>query len=909
VSNSDLSQTSLNDCGCCKPEAVPTPIYNRPGLSTLSYRAGTYATFFRRMLTRLGVYTLPDGDFAGTRPLLSLTTRDSDDPSIALLDASAIVSDILTFYQERIANEGFLRTATERRSILELARAIGYELNPGVAASAYLAFTVEDALGAPGVATIPAGAKVQSVPPDNQLPQTFETSSDIVAYAAWNSLHPRMSQPQNVTVGVNEIYLSGTGSNLRVGDVVLATSTVNSAAAHILKVEVDSVNKTTHVILENSLSPLGGVPVSVSVSVIVWGDQKIPFNADAIRQEILQKTWNDSDLNAFLKANDWNAKALVDYVNNHRASSPVTTGYVFALRTRLGIFGNNAPKYDSLPASQRLGSWGYFDSASSTTPVFDSAVYPNNWDDVYIGVDSVGTAYDGADFFLERVISSVMEGGYFALESKDIGLQGYGVKSVIERSLSDFGMSAKATGIKANDFSDLSGYKVRNTTAYVQSEQLMLTEIPIKTDLSAGTTQLEMDEFVFGLQIGQPVILTGERADAKGLIQSEALIIKEINHNHGLTTLTFETGLSSPYKRDTVKINANVTLATNGVTATEILGAGNGAQPNQQFTLKKPPLTYTTAPTPSGSISTLQLRVNNLLWSESPSLYGLGPNDQNYTVRIDDDGKPTILFGDGVKGARLPTGINNVVVTYRSGIGLAGEVAAESLTTLQSKPLGLRSVTNPLPANGAGDPEKMENARAHAPLTVRTLERIVSRDDYEDFASAFAGIGKAQAVDLWNGEHHLVHLTIAGADGKPVTNAKFLKNFNTALNAVRDPTQQVKVESFDQLLFNLAANVAVDSRYIANDVFATIQSALTDSFSFAQRNFGQPVSAAEVMTIIQQIAGVIYVDLTSLYLASDSQTLNQILSADIAHVANSMIHHAQLLLINTVGITLQEVKA
>ena len=57
---------------------------------------------------------------------------------------------MLTFYQERIANEGYLRTAAERRSVLELARAIGYELNPGVAAGTFLAFSVETAPGAPG---------------------------------------------------------------------------------------------------------------------------------------------------------------------------------------------------------------------------------------------------------------------------------------------------------------------------------------------------------------------------------------------------------------------------------------------------------------------------------------------------------------------------------------------------------------------------------------------------------------------------------------------------------------------------------------------------------------------------------------------------------------------------------------
>ena len=53
---------------------------------------------------------------------------------MGVLDAWAVVGDVLTFYQERIANEGFLRTATERLSVLTLARAIGYELKPGVSA-------------------------------------------------------------------------------------------------------------------------------------------------------------------------------------------------------------------------------------------------------------------------------------------------------------------------------------------------------------------------------------------------------------------------------------------------------------------------------------------------------------------------------------------------------------------------------------------------------------------------------------------------------------------------------------------------------------------------------------------------------------------------------------------------------
>src|SRR5918992_3041243 len=135
-------------CDCCEGVEVVTPvaIFNRPGLDSIAYRVGTHASFFETMQARLSSSAFPQ--------LAALTTRESRDASIALLDAWAMVGDVLTFYQERIANEGYLRTATERRSVLELARTIGYELGPGVAAETALAFTVEDAVGGAPVAEV-----------------------------------------------------------------------------------------------------------------------------------------------------------------------------------------------------------------------------------------------------------------------------------------------------------------------------------------------------------------------------------------------------------------------------------------------------------------------------------------------------------------------------------------------------------------------------------------------------------------------------------------------------------------------------------------------------------------------------------------------------------------------------------
>ena len=114
--------------GCCEglEQSTPLETTNRPGLKALAYRAGTHASFLATMEARLS---------ASDSALAGLSTRTATDPAIALLDAWAAVADVLTFYQERIANEGYLRTATERRSVLELARLVGYAVRPGVAAT------------------------------------------------------------------------------------------------------------------------------------------------------------------------------------------------------------------------------------------------------------------------------------------------------------------------------------------------------------------------------------------------------------------------------------------------------------------------------------------------------------------------------------------------------------------------------------------------------------------------------------------------------------------------------------------------------------------------------------------------------------------------------------------------------
>ena len=261
-------------CGCCEgiEQVTPVSFVNRPGLSALAYRVGSHSTFLESMLARVSLHSL-DADssadaFSETkpRPLKFLLTRESEDPAIAFLDAWATVADVLTFYQERIANEGFLRTAIERRSVLELAWLIGYQLRPGVASSTYLAYTLDKE----SEALIPAGTRALSIPGPGELPQPFETADDLEARADWNLLQVRLTRPQVLTEELGSegrpIYLKGTATNLKQGDPLLVAFAHPGAKLYrVIKVEADSAADRTKVSLQD------WVPTPLAVGTIDEG--------------------------------------------------------------------------------------------------------------------------------------------------------------------------------------------------------------------------------------------------------------------------------------------------------------------------------------------------------------------------------------------------------------------------------------------------------------------------------------------------------------------------------------------------------------------------------------------------------------------------------------------------------------
>jgi hypothetical protein len=201
-------------------------------------------------------------------PLQDFTTRDASEPVIALLDAWAMVADVLTFYQERVANEGYLRTATERRSVLELGRLVGYALRPGVSSSVYLAYTLDDQ-SVP--VEIPAGARAQSLPGPGELPQSFETGEPLQARKEWNVLKPRMTQPQtkNGITKTKRLWLKGFSTNLKANDLLLVDfGDGPKTTFRVQEVKPDIANDRTLVILQGEATESETEPSPGTVSLL-----------------------------------------------------------------------------------------------------------------------------------------------------------------------------------------------------------------------------------------------------------------------------------------------------------------------------------------------------------------------------------------------------------------------------------------------------------------------------------------------------------------------------------------------------------------------------------------------------------------------------------------------------------------
>jgi hypothetical protein len=993
-------------CGCCQGVGTetPEPISNRPGLSAISYRVGTHATFKASLLAGLSDSDLP--------ALAPLRTRDDADFSIALLDAWAVSLDILSFYQERIVNESYLRTAVDAASVTDLAQLVGYQPSPGVAASAFLAFTLSSTPGSPDNVLIPAGSRVQSVPGPGQTPQVFETSADLTAVIAQNAIPVETTVPWGLNASDTSLWLQGTSNNINVGDGILfvsqglyalasGASTSGTIAADFHFVTAVTLNSTSGNTLVQWDQPLKWPTVNDNTAyVYVFRKKAALFGVQAPDPRTLLSAssgssgsgnnlaslagwpsggngdWTFQYKSGSLQINldasypgiapaqgqpGWTLLVSPDFTALYQITAAVDTGPVlYTLTTKTTqltlanghILVNNvdtpaeiAQLESALTVAENTLASDFAQGLDPTQTILamekaatelELALGTPTGDQVLADIVSqtrsatayvqsnlltpADTPYLAADNWaysqnpdqpigpvrpLERLLTIVenevlsalqllfrqryatqsglltpiegsqlnLVGGEQLSTGQPVAVSGKRLRLQVSTSFSASGDSAAgfvpngATGslpLAPGQIFLIDAFPP--TAAPTGTDQLWSV---ITTDGVAGTLQINSDNVVL------------IPADKNDPVAGESTTISTVNVLGPIVTLKFVQPLARIYDGSTVTVNANVVVATNGETMYEILGNGDGTNPALQFTLKQSPLTYVSSALGMGATSTLQVWVNNLQWHEVSNFLDSAPTDRVFTTTADATGKVTVQFGDGQEGERTPTGQMNIRAVYRKGIGADGNVPGGQLSQALDRPQGLRSVTNPDPATGGADPDSADDTRTTAPLHVLTLGRVVSLEDYQNYALAFAGIAKALATWTWTGRARSVFLTVAGANGLVFqSDDPTITHLITALQTYGNPYVPLQVVSYSPMLFEVGAQVAVDTNnYDPTQVLAQVWQALAADFSFAQRQIGQGVAPSEVIAVIQQTPGVIAVELTELNLSGQTASLQPVLRA------------------------------
>lgn len=317
-----------------------------------------------------------------------------------------------------------------------------------------------------------------------------------------------------------------------------------------------------------------------------------------------------------------------------------------------------------------------------------------------------------------------------------------------------------------------------------------------------------------------------------------------------------------------VAILGNVITAIRGETvANEVLGSGDARISAQRLALKKKPLAWIEdSSSLSGRAPQITLRVDGIEWRHVDSLYASGPSDRHYRIEMAPDGTATVVGGDGTRGQRFPSGVRNIVASYRHGAGSA-KPPPGSIAQFARAAAGLSRVTQPLEAWGGADAETATEMRDLAPTGALTLGRAVSLADFEAMIRGSSGILNAAVAYTWDQGRQTAVVTgwiIADSGDPSETLASWLAERAAPGLAIRLSL----ATRIDVPVFDIAVTAAPDHE--GQTVRAAVRAALFDPVSglLAPRNapIAAPVFRSRLLAAIHAVPGVAGV--TSIMLAT-----------------------------------------
>jgi hypothetical protein len=891
-------------------DAEPLTAVNPPFQPRIAYRSDDYSSLRVKLLGHLqDAFPNWNGQLANN--------QGPQDFGVLIVETFSYLAEILAFYQDCRANESFLRTASLPASLIDLCTLIDYRIPAGAAAAVLQAFLCKE--GQAG--RIPAGFQVKTKPKDGKPELVFETAQELMADAAFNTVHlhgyNRSTRHLNATGAprASTVLLDNGYSGLEAGSYVVIRHPGH--ADHAVRLTAVNEESGKRRITWDATSLSAGLNLPVADVVIFGNPQQAMRLADSARADEIavgQRTAKVANASIFHAGpaliHDYTdvvfaspglvQAAAITHVSGNTIhwsrgfSIPLRRSETTLYSAGIGfgwttteilpgdriviadpsfIFGTPPDAGDLLILDDGSGvDVVHVASVSATTYTLADGA-PRHYDWAWLSKVTLANPETGATGSPHTTFPPLTLSAALTELTLDKTYQGLkpGAALVLSDGHHTRVNSVASVQVDAQNRTVLTlahalgaAFETATLTVYGPFKLTMRIDGYDKAEgsIPAGLTSLTLDTIHPGLQSGRYLIV--ESAD-----NTEGARITGITRNAQGTVVDLQEPLQHGYPLAGTVIYGNVVAATHGETVDEkVLGSGDQSVANQTFALHKKPTTYIhDAEGRRGVANTLEVLVADEKWTEVESLADSGPDDHHYAVLIDEDELMSIRFGDGRHGAKLPTGRDNVSVRYRIGLGTAGNAGAGEIQVLSEPPPFLRSSRNPAPASGGSARPTPEQIRQSAPITVRTLDRAVSVDDYRDLALSFAGIAKARATWRRNGGRQVVVLVVATVDGKPLS-APLKASLAAFLDARRSPQHAVVIDDYRPYPVRLALTVHVLANFTRAETKQRVEQALAAGdlpdgtkgyFHFDRRGLGEDLYLSDVYALVEGVRGVDYV--------------------------------------------------
>ena len=830
---------------CEKTPVFPQDIYNRPGLAAINYRIGAYSRMREHML-----------DLLNKSPQLSSWThRGADDPGIAILEGAAIVSDILTFYQNLYANEAFLRTAEWRESVAELVQLLGYRLAPGVGGEATFALKIK---GQNSV-IVPRGFGIKAKLANQDEDSVFETIKEIKAHPHLSefNLYTPPDPARSISAGSNQLELLAVGNN---SDLTTLTEFEISKGDRIMLVpdasvfDDDNVSYTTQDRAEILI--VSEVETILNRIIITVEGKLTVSRGNSMTAYVIDRSFRHFGYNATHKLYKYDGTDVTadDTESKRRIDTSSSAGDYYSQLSALEMPLDQEVDDLALGANlicQGIADFNATSGATSTPKTNVTFTVVNSVDDVQVDTLQWGSTEGSAS--LVKLKSRLLANTSFTNQ-----------KMHIRRTLFHEVVSPKLTLGALAEWTDglFSDGDLQFFGTHAEVKKLA------ERDLLLVDSQNEMVQ-----RVKVDTTLDELAADfSTNAFDEKNKWMWDITLDQKPQFLRQEFSQEDP----AIIVYGNPVDADQGKTEKEVvIGSGDNRKTFQTFAIPKTPLTYLLdeSQTPA-QVPELVIYVESVLWQKVDNFFNSASDDPVYVVREDTDGNSFAQFGDGKTGMRLPSGKNNVVAVFRTGIGAAGPLEAEAKPKGVGKLKELEDVFMPAPAVGGGEAEGEDIAREAAPGKLQSLDRLVGLADYEAEVLALPGVIKVRAD--WaapNGvpQVQIVVLTKTGTKAAVDKVRDTMRTYNRCRGAARFPIG-VLPGLLQYIYLNIRAGYEASHR--EEDMKDAVKEALglvgeegngiendKGLFSLKSRRFGQGAHVSQIMAAVQQVDGITWIEI------------------------------------------------